>query len=86
MSRVLISKFAHHKTSKHWDIATTKEEIIAYFSQFCPEAVNIGEIEGMSDLDVARYIKKLYDTVGAGSYPVVSSINGNSLVKKIFNE
>lgn len=46
--------------NNHWDIARTKEDIIAYLTQIQPDIIVIGEIEGMSVKDIADYIRTMY--------------------------
>ena len=57
-----------------WDIATNKQELVAYFTQFQPEIISIGNIDGMSTMEVAQYVKSIYDLARA-RYPRVLVID-----------
>jgi len=44
----------------YWDIARTKEEVVAYLTQFKPDLISIGPLPGMSIEQVATYLRTLY--------------------------
>lgn len=48
--------------NRHWEIARTKEELVAYLTQFQPDLISIGPLEDMDTLEVAKYIRLLYIT------------------------
>lgn len=71
MNRLIIHKNLTHRTlfrvtghpmyaSHPWDIATNKQDIVAYFTQILPNVIVIGELEGMSVREVGEYVLALY--------------------------
>lgn len=61
-------------TNHHWTIITTKEELVAYFTQFKPHIISIGPLDGMTPVEVASYLGTLYRTAGI-SYPEILAAN-----------
>lgn len=52
-----------------WDIARTKEELVAYLTQFQPDVISIGDLKQMTSLQVAQSIHAIYVAAGIKKYP-----------------
>jgi len=84
MNRLLIHKELTQKTlfrvlggsiykNHYWDIARTKEEFIAYLTQFKPDIISIGPLEGMPPSEVAKYLRDFYQVINIKLPNIISS-------------
>lgn len=84
MNRLIIHKEVTQKTlfrvlggsiykNHYWDIARSKQEFIAYLTQFRPDIISIGPLEGMTPGEVAGYLRAFYQGVGMKLPSVISS-------------
>lgn len=85
MERLLIHKNVRPNTifrvlgssiySTHrWTIAATKDELVAYLTQFQPDIISVGPLEGMTPVEVASYLGFLYRQAGM-RYPQILAAN-----------
>ena len=84
MNRLVIHKQLTQKTlfrvlggsiykNHYWDIARSKDEIIAYLTQFKPDIISIGPLEGMNPVEVTEYLRALYQGIGMKLPSVISA-------------
>lgn len=75
MNRLVIHKQVTERTlfrilggstykNHYWHIADSKNEVVAYLTQFKPDIISIGPLEGMTSTEVALYLRALYQTIG----------------------
>lgn len=96
MNRLVINKNLNQKNifrvlggsiykNHHWDIVTTKDELIAYLTQFLPDIISIGSLDNMNPAEVAVYLRKLYRQLPGVKAPKVLCIDAEyrEKVKKI---
>ena len=80
MNRLVIHKNVTPKTlfrvlggsiykEHHWDIASNKNEVVAYLTQFLPDIITIGPLEDMTPTDVAIFLRDIYRRVKNVRYP-----------------
>lgn len=71
LNRLVIHKDVTEKTlfrvlggsiykNHYWDIARTKEELVAYLTQFKPDIISIGPLPDMTIEQVATYLHNFY--------------------------
>ena len=71
MNRLVIQKSINQKTlfrvtgravykQHYWDIATTKDELVAYITQFQPDLISIGTLPDMTAQEVALYLRNVF--------------------------
>lgn len=71
MNKIVIHKNATSKNlyrvlgsavcnSRQWDIATNKQELVAYLTQFQPDLISIGPLSDMTTEEVAMYLRAFY--------------------------
>lgn len=84
MNRLIIHKDLTQKTlfrvlggsiykNHYWDIARSKEEFIAYLTQFKPDIISIGPLEGLTPGQVAEYLRTFYKGIGCKLPNIISS-------------
>lgn len=84
MNRLVIHKELTQKTlfrvlggsiykNHYWDIARSKDEFVAYLTQFKPDIISIGPLEGMTPSDVVGYLRALYQGIGMELPSIISS-------------
>jgi hypothetical protein len=71
-----------------WHIARTKEDVVAYLTQFKPDIISIGSLKELSSLEVAKYIHSVYKAAKIKGYPSIlidkEDVNLKE-IKKLFN-
>lgn len=72
----------------HWDIVRTKDEMVAYLTQFLPDIISIGPLTDMTAVEVAVYLRKLYDQIGVRIPKALCADDDNreTVMKILFNK
>lgn len=72
-----------------WDIVRTKQELVAYLTQFQPSTISIGHIKEMSAIEIANFINQIYKLTKI-KYPTILGCEVddsiNSQIKQLFKK
>lgn len=96
MSKLIISKNLTQKSLSRslggnlysrpgWDIASTKEELVAYLTQFQPSIISIGTLDGLPTTELAKYVKQLYDLTSMRYPRIILAYPTPDLEKEVFS-
>jgi hypothetical protein len=59
-----------------WDVVSTKDDLVAYLTQFQPDVISIGPLPNLSTEEVASYLRAFYLRIKAKIPPYICNEAG----------